>query len=146
MGCSVAYWLASRIYHKRGVEGGIKIAVIERDPSVGNIVGTIVLLGDKFVIFHNQKYQLSQKSCNFFVFQYRYCSTSLSVGGVRQQFSLPENVEMSLFGADFVRNASKLLYVHGMDVPDLHFQPHGYLFLASEEGAETMEQNHSVQV
>jgi FAD-dependent oxidoreductase domain-containing protein 1 len=28
----------------------------------------------------------------------------MSVGGVRQQFSLPENIQMSLFGAEFLRN------------------------------------------
>ena len=30
----------------------------------------------------------------FHFFQYRSCSTTLSVGGLRQQFSLPENVEV----------------------------------------------------
>lgn len=77
---------------------------------------------------------------------YRSCSTTLSVGGVRQQFSLPENIQMSLFGADFLRNANRLLYVHGKSSPDVQFQPHGYLFLATEEGAEIMEENHKVQI
>ena len=79
-------------------------------------------------------------------FQYKHCATTLSVGGLRQQFSNPENVEMSLYGADFLRHANRLLYVTGMDPPDIKFQPHGYLFLASEEGAETMQENHRVQV
>jgi len=77
---------------------------------------------------------------------YRHCSTTLSAGGIRQQFSNPENVEMSLYGADFLRNAGRLLYVHGMDPPDVKFQPHGYLFLASEEGAEAMQENHKTQI
>ena len=104
MGCSVAYWLAQRIYK------GMKIAVIERDPT------------------------------------YRYASTTLSVGGMRQQFSLPENIEMSLFGADFLRSANRRLHIHGVDMPDIKFQPHGYLFLATEEGAAQMEENHHTQV
>ena len=104
MGCSVAYWMAQRIYK------GMKIAVIERDPT------------------------------------YRQASTTLSVGGLRQQFSLPENIEMSLFGADFLRSANRLLSIQGVDMPDINFQPHGYLFLATEEGAETMEANHATQV
>ena len=58
----------------------------------------------------------------------------------------PENVEMSLYGADFLRNASRLLQVDGLDPPDMRFQPHGYLFLASEEGAEIMQENNRVQV
>ena len=53
---------------------------------------------------------------------------------------------MSLFGADFLRNASRVLSVQGMDMPDINFQPHGYLFLASEDGVETMEENHNTQV
>ena len=70
----------------------------------------------------------------------------MSVGGIRQQFSLPENVEMSLFGADFLRNINKILYSHKNPVPDVKFQPHGYLFLASEEGVDQMHHNHYVQV
>ena len=53
---------------------------------------------------------------------------------------------MSLYGADFLRNASRLLQVDGLDPPDMRFQPHGYLFLASEEGAEIMQENNRVQV
>jgi len=78
--------------------------------------------------------------------QYTYASTTMSVGGLRQQFSLPENIEMSLFGADFLRNASRILHCEDVYTPDVNFQPHGYLFLASEEGVETMRENHYVQI
>ena len=77
---------------------------------------------------------------------YSYAATTMSVGGLRQQFSLPENIEMSLFGADFLRNAGRLLHVEGAVTPDVNFQPHGYLFLASEEGVDTMRENHKVQM
>ena len=70
----------------------------------------------------------------------------MSVGGLRQQFSLPENIEMSLFGADFLRNASRILHCEDVYTPDVNFQPHGYLFLASDEGVETMRENHYVQI
>ena len=53
---------------------------------------------------------------------------------------------MSLFGADFLRTANKRLYCHDSYTPDIHFQPHGYLFLASEEGVETMQENHRTQM
>jgi len=76
---------------------------------------------------------------------YRTCSTTLSVAGIRQQFSLEENIEMSLFGADFLRKAKRTLHVHDVEMPNLNFQPHGYLFLATEKGAEQMERNHQVQ-
>jgi len=76
---------------------------------------------------------------------YSRSSTVLSVGGLRQQFSLPENIEMSLFGAEFLREAKKLLAVDGQEPPDVQFHPHGYLFLASENGAEQLTQNHKLQ-
>lgn len=36
--------------------------------------------------------------------QYSQASTGLSVGGIRQQFSLPENIQLSLFSVSFLRN------------------------------------------
>ena len=36
--------------------------------------------------------------------QYSQASTVLSAGGIRQQFSLPENIHLSLASADFMRN------------------------------------------
>lgn len=85
-----------------------------------------------------------------------YCksSTVLSVGGLRQQFSLPENIQMSMFAAEFFRNINKHL---GVNLPagqngtqvnediDLHFTPYGYLFLASEKGAEQLMENVKLQ-
>lgn len=72
--------------------------------------------------------------------QYTSASTVLSVGGVRQQFSLAENIQMSLFGYDFIFGCRK----HLEDV-DLNFQPHGYLTLATERGAETLTRNSKLQ-
>ena len=34
--------------------------------------------------------------------QYKQCSSVLSVGGIRQQFSLPENIQMSMYTAEFL--------------------------------------------
>ena len=53
---------------------------------------------------------------------------------------------MSLFGADFLRAAKKRLYCHESWTPEVDFHPHGYLFLASEEGAETMRENNRTQM
>ncbi|KAH8348655.1 hypothetical protein KR084_009490 [Drosophila pseudotakahashii] len=71
---------------------------------------------------------------------YTSASTVLSVGGVRQQFSLAENIEMSLFGYSFVVNGQK----HLGDV-DLCYQPNGYLILASSKGAHILAQNSKLQ-
>ncbi|XP_015604103.1 FAD-dependent oxidoreductase domain-containing protein 1 [Cephus cinctus] len=76
---------------------------------------------------------------------YSKASSVLSVGGLRQQFSLEENIQMSLFGSEFLRNINDYLGVEGFADVDVQFQPHGYLFLASEAGAETLQTNSKLQ-
>ena len=39
---------------------------------------------------------------------YQSCSAMLSAGGIRQQFSVPENIQMSIYGADFLKNMDAL--------------------------------------
>ena len=75
---------------------------------------------------------------------YRACATTLSWGGIRQQFSTPENVRMGLFGAEFVKHAGELLEVDG-ERPDLGFTERGYLFLASPAGLPVLERNYALQ-
>lgn len=82
-----------------------------------------------------------QNNYTQFYFQYQSASTTLSVGGLRQQFSLEENIQMSLYGADFMRNVHEHL---DTDV-QLNFTPHGYLMLASAESAETLQRNSDLQ-
>nr|KAF6311756.1 FAD dependent oxidoreductase domain containing 1 [Pipistrellus kuhlii] len=76
---------------------------------------------------------------------YSQASTGLSVGGIRQQFSLPENIQLSLFSVDFLRNINEYLAVVNDPPLDVQFNPSGYLFLASEKGAAIMENNVKVQ-
>ncbi|XP_065793451.1 FAD-dependent oxidoreductase domain-containing protein 1 isoform X2 [Muntiacus reevesi] len=76
---------------------------------------------------------------------YARASTVLSVGGIRQQFSLPQNVQLSLFSAEFLRNINEYLAVVDDPPLDLQFNPSGYLLLASEEGAAIMEHNVKMQ-
>jgi FAD-dependent oxidoreductase domain-containing protein 1 len=75
---------------------------------------------------------------------YERSSTALSVGGVRQQFSTPENLLLSRFTAQFVRRAPELLAVDG-ERPDLGFVEAGYLFLATEAGLPILHRNHALQ-
>lgn len=72
---------------------------------------------------------------------YEMASTTLSVGGLRQQFSLEENILMSLYAADFFRDVKQYLGEH----VNLNFVPHGYLFLATEEGAQQLHENSILQ-
>ncbi|XP_075029206.1 FAD-dependent oxidoreductase domain-containing protein 1 isoform X2 [Calonectris borealis] len=70
---------------------------------------------------------------------YSRASTVLSVGGIRQQFSLPENIRMSRFSASFLRNINEYLGVPNEPPVDIQFQPSGYLFLAPPQGAAGLE-------
>ncbi|MEE8524448.1 MAG: FAD-binding oxidoreductase [Thermoanaerobaculia bacterium] len=72
-------------------------------------------------------------------------STARSVGGIRQQFSTPENIEISKFGAAFFKSVPERLAV-GDHRPEVSFQEAGYLLLASDAGLPILEQNHAVQV
>ncbi|MFH1766409.1 MAG: FAD-binding oxidoreductase [Gemmatimonadota bacterium] len=76
---------------------------------------------------------------------YATSSTALSVGGIRQQFSTPENIRLSLFSAEFFRHAKEALAVQG-EGPDLGFREEGYLFLATTEGLPILERNRALQV
>ncbi|KAM6157810.1 FAD-dependent oxidoreductase domain-containing protein 1 [Rhynchocyon petersi] len=77
--------------------------------------------------------------------KYSRASTSLSVGGVHQQFSLPENIQLSLFSVNFLRNINEYLAVVDDPPLDLQFNPSGYLFLASELDAAALESNVKMQ-
>jgi len=81
---------------------------------------------------------------------YNTSATTLSVGGLRQQFSLHENIQIGLYARDFMRNYPHSLFGDNLDkipsVPDVRFQPHGYLFLASEAGYDILKGNHENQV
>lgn len=75
---------------------------------------------------------------------YAACSTTRSVGSIRQQFSTPENIRMSRFGFAFLRQAGETLEVEG-ERPDVALVERGYLFLASEAGAATLHANLRAQ-
>ncbi|XP_066221276.1 FAD-dependent oxidoreductase domain-containing protein 1 isoform X1 [Saccopteryx leptura] len=76
---------------------------------------------------------------------YSRASTGLSVGGIRQQYSLPENIQLSLFSVSFLRNINDYLAVVDDSPLDVQFNPSGYLMLASEKDAAIMENNVKVQ-
>ncbi|NWS49362.1 FXRD1 protein, partial [Probosciger aterrimus] len=76
---------------------------------------------------------------------YSRASTVLSAGGIRQQFSLPENIHMSRFSASFLRNINEHLGVPNEPPVDIQFQPSGYLFLASLQDADVLEAAVKVQ-
>ena len=68
--------------------------------------------------------------------------TARSVGGLRQQFSTPENIALSKFGVALVKT---LKVEFGPDA-DIGFKEQGYLICASPEGLPILEENHAVQI
>lgn len=75
---------------------------------------------------------------------YRDASTGRSAGSIRQQFSTPENIAMSRFGIEFLRDARGWLSVDGEEVP-LGLNESGYLFLATDAGMAVLRASHAVQ-
>src|SRR5438876_5788270 len=73
---------------------------------------------------------------------YANSCTARSVGGIRQQFSTPENIALSRFGLKLIR---ELKAVFGPEA-DVAFREQGYLILASPEGLPVLKANHALQV
>jgi FAD-dependent oxidoreductase domain-containing protein 1 len=68
--------------------------------------------------------------------------TARSCGGIRQQFSTPENISLSKFGLNILRHLKEEF---GPEA-DVSFREQGYLILASESGKAILEENHAIQV
>ena len=75
---------------------------------------------------------------------YAEAATPRSAGGIRQQFSTPENVLISSFGASFVKSVAEHLSV-GNETPELNFREDGYLFLSTGAGLRTLIGNQQLQ-
>lgn len=76
---------------------------------------------------------------------YATASTALSASGIRVQFSNRANVEIGLFGHDFIRDFPDLMEVEG-DRPSLGYHPGGYLFIANtDDQVRILRENHAVQ-
>jgi FAD-dependent oxidoreductase domain-containing protein 1 len=73
---------------------------------------------------------------------YQFGCTGRSAGGIRQQFSTPENIALSMFGLKLVR---ALRQEFGPEA-DVNFREQGYLILASEEGVPILQENHRTQI
>jgi len=82
----------------------------------------------------------------FLIFtQYSKATTTHSLGGIRQQFSLAENIQMSQYSFQFLTEIDQHLRIEGCEPPDIQLNRQGYLFLASKEGEEKMKKNHDLQ-
>ncbi|CAL1545413.1 unnamed protein product [Lymnaea stagnalis] len=93
--------------------------------------------------------QRNPKGSNILVVErdpvYTRASSMLSCGGIRHQFSVPENVQLSMFTSEFLRNIKQHLSVIHESPPDVQFNHQGYLFLAPPRGAEQLMENVQMQ-
>lgn len=71
-------------------------------------------------------------------------SSSLSLSSIRQQFSQPVNMALSRWSLDFLRRAEDELATTD-DRPALGLVEPGYLYLATEAGADTLRELHALQ-
>lgn len=75
---------------------------------------------------------------------YKICSAMLSAGGIRQQFSEPENIRLSMYGMEFIKNMDALALDDG-EVPNIQFRENGYLFLGKESDQGVLTDNNKAQ-
>jgi FAD-dependent oxidoreductase domain-containing protein 1 len=76
---------------------------------------------------------------------YARASSALSASSIRQQFSTRVNIEIGLYGIEFMRAAARHLAIDGEAAPDIGLVEPGYLFLATAAGAPVLERNHALQ-
>lgn len=76
---------------------------------------------------------------------YRQAASALSASSIRQQFSQPVNILISLYGVAFLRAIGEHLATDG-DIPDIGLKEGGYLYVAHEAGMAVLAANHAVQI
>jgi len=84
---------------------------------------------------------------------YRRSNSTQFLGGLRNQFSMPESIEAGLFAADYLRlmglNKSvpmdQDLYDGNFNTPAIKLQPHGHLTLFPEGSGEKLDATHKIQ-
>ena len=72
---------------------------------------------------------------------------------MRMQHSLPEMIDMSLFGSDFYRHIGRNMAIpfdeikdeDYFNIPNIKFQPHGHLTLATAGQMEALNEAHDTQ-
>jgi FAD-dependent oxidoreductase domain-containing protein 1 len=75
---------------------------------------------------------------------YATASSALSAASIRQQFTTPVNIRISLASIGLLRRVDELLSVDGNSV-DIGLQERGYLYLATPPGRESLGRAHALQ-
>lgn len=75
---------------------------------------------------------------------YARSATALSSSSIRHQFSTEINIQLSMYGTEFIKGFGDACEVDG-ERPDLQFHENGYLYLVDEAIRETLIENHNRQ-
>lgn len=75
---------------------------------------------------------------------YEICASARSAASIRQQFSSAINIEISLYGIRFLRDIGTTLAVDS-DRPAIDLHEGGYLFLATPDKQDILQENHRLQ-
>src|SRR6476659_6162063 len=76
---------------------------------------------------------------------YQFSASALSAASIRQQYSSPINIQISLYGIRYLREIGERLAV-GDDRPQIDLHEGGYLYLGGGSAAQVLRENHAVQV
>jgi glycine/D-amino acid oxidase-like deaminating enzyme len=75
---------------------------------------------------------------------YQRSASALSAGSIRQQFSQPVNIAISLYGITFLRGLGEKLRV-GDDCPEIGLKEGGYLYLGDHRHVSLFRENNLAQ-
>ncbi len=75
---------------------------------------------------------------------YAKASTALSIGNVRTQFNLKENVQISQYACEFMEDFEEIMAVDGVR-PKISWHREGNLFLVEEENRANAENDMALQ-
>jgi glycine/D-amino acid oxidase-like deaminating enzyme len=76
---------------------------------------------------------------------YQFSASALSAASIRQQYSSPINIQISLYGIQYLREIGERLAV-GDDRPQIDLHEGGYLYIGGGSAAQVLRENHAVQV
>ncbi len=75
---------------------------------------------------------------------YERASTTLSVGGIRRQFSTEVNIRICQYSLSFYKEFGERMEVEG-ERPEIDFKPRGYLFLGNEKNWPLLVKHQAFQ-
>jgi glycine/D-amino acid oxidase-like deaminating enzyme len=75
---------------------------------------------------------------------YQFSASALSAGSIRQQFSQPVNIAISLYGIQFLREIGDRLATAG-EKPEIGLHEDGYLYLGADSARDVFEANNADQ-